>query len=718
MTRRSCRMVWLFCEAAGLALILSLAGLKEGRAELWEGEEESGPVQEVPYAVYFIGSDSPEQMILNPQRGSAAEGTCLEVSFPEKIVGADGFLWRAEEKSPQKIELYQSGVHKYYISYRQGKRIDRPEDEDEAARKKLEMWMEKAWEADCVLTGQKPGGERESNLISGNDSQNNARIRNLVSMIKDTEWHYFYLIGRNYTPRTEVLGAYSDLLYSSMGEAEFAVGQDRYLVIRVGVMRRPAPERCTHEWEQTAGALNSCLSQGYETWLCQNCNWEETVFLPALGHLDENGDSLCDRCLRRGFGQETGSCIETVLDTEGGALPLSFTCLDPDYNGTGAMLYLADAVLGPEITGECFETAEYNSSRVRRYLNGGFAGGSSLGPALLPIQRTDGDQLADFAVLLSREEYERYDLLGRIPPTESYYLRTAGVRPEEQTGFAGKMDAVDEGGRLVLADLSGEAKGGEDAEEEVEGGAERRFGIRPAVLLERPSVGEEAEPFVWREGDVQMRSLGGRIYRFRCIDEDYSDGLDGHRTAALFLCDRVIRSDVDSDSLSRRTLCFGSSNNYKTSKIRKWLNENSGDSRFQLEPVSIGVGAAYTGSTEQGEQEQFDGRRLVRYDIGFQLIQDRMFCLSLEEAVKYRRELWRFGTSESDAIRPEAQVSPYSQGYYLRTPFYGADENGLFQYGSHIYVVDLVNGNIHTAETDSETYGLRPAFVLPQEGQR
>ena len=214
-----------------------------------------------------------------------------------------------------------------------------------------------------------------------------------------------------------------------------------------------------------------------------------------------------------------------------------------------------------------------------------------------------------------------------------------------------------------------------------------------------------------------MRRIGKEVYRFRCIDEDYSDGQDGHRKSALFLCDRVIRSDIDSDSSARRTFCFGSDSNYKTSRVRAWLQKNGEDSRFQLEPVSVGVGTAFTGSTGQGEQEQFDESRLESHEIGFQLIQDRLFCLSLEEAVKYREELWRFGAAKEEAARPENQVSPYSQGYYLRTPFYEV-ENGTFLYGNDIYVVDLVNGNIHTVETDSETYGLRPAFALPQQTLR
>ena len=93
-------------------------------------------------------------------------------------------------------------------------------------------------------------------------------------------------------------------------------------------------------------------------------------------------------------------------------------------------------------------------------------------------------------------------------------------------------------------------------------------------------------------------------------------------------------------------------------------------------------------------------------------MQDRMFCLSLEEALRYREELWSFGEKGTDGCK--GQISPYSRGYYLRTPFYSEDTSGNFLYTDRIYAVDLEKGNIHPADTDSEMYGIRPAFTLPQ----
>ena len=83
---------------------------------------------------------------------------------------------------------------------------------------------------------------------------------------------------------------------------------------------------------------------------------------------------------------------------------------------------------------------------------------------------------------------------------------------------------------------------------------------------------------------------------------------------------------------------------------------------------------------------------------------DRMFLLSVEEALKYRKELW-------DTVSEE---SPYSRGYWLRTPVYQEGENGGFIYGTEAYAVDLRDGTIGPAEVSDGSFGLRPAYCLPQ----
>ena len=640
---------------------------------------------EVKYTVFFVDAEDYDTKIFNVQQGTVPEGTALNVTFPEQIIGTDGHIWKSAAASPQVFTVYQAGTHKYYIEYEQGEKVVEPDGPDTAAKEKLEGWLQKSWKADCDITGQSVEGNRDPDLMVDSDSRNNSRMINLISMIRDGEWHYFYMIGRNYVPQTLVIGTNFDAEYSAVTEEIFSAGSEKYTVLRIGVRRNWRPESCAHEWELVQTAAAGCLENGWETCRCRKCKTQETVSLPAAGHRDTDGDSLCDLCGKRAFEQTVGDTIQTVIKTKNGEIPFTFRCLDMDYNGTGMMMYLAEESLGKEITGVCFEENDYNDSPLRKYFNMAFANNSSIGAALLPITREDSDGRDDYASLLSKEEYERYKAL--IEGEGGWFLRTV-----TKDGIY----AVDSGGMLTQAEAAGNTS----------------FGARPFILLKKPETGEKAEPVWWKKGDIQMREIGKKLYRFRCIDEDYSDNQDDHRKSALFLCDSVIRADVDSDGRNLKKLSFGTDNNYKTSNIRKWLDQNSLNSSFNLEPVSIGVNTAYTGGTAAGTREQMEDSRLVRHPIGYQFMQGRLFCLSMEEALKYREELWQFGTFRGG---PEGQISPYSQGYYLRTPFYMEGNAGDFCYSDDIYTVDLVQGNIHTVKTSSETYGIRPAFVLPQD---
>lgn len=213
---------------------------------------------------------------------------------------------------------------------------------------------------------------------------------------------------------------------------------------------------------------------------------------------------------------------------------------------------------------------------------------------------------------------------------------------------------------------------------------------------------------IYREGDIQIRNIGGRQYRFRCIDEDYSDDRENLGYGALFLCETVIRSDIVSDQQSVRKWKFGMDNNYKTSDIRTWLQKNTDASMREVSFVYTGVNTAYQGRTRAGAYEQFTFDDLEGYEKPFQMMEDQMFIFSLEEAVKYRDVLWKFdGSSQNN---PQSQYSPYSKGYYLRTPQFEGEDN--FQYGKGIYVVDLANGSLHPVEVSDTSIGIRPAYVI------
>ena len=215
--------------------------------------------------------------------------------------------------------------------------------------------------------------------------------------------------------------------------------------------------------------------------------------------------------------------------------------------------------------------------------------------------------------------------------------------------------------------------------------------------------GNDPEPVHYNIGDVQARRIKGKIYLFRCIDEDYGK-------KALFLCDSTIRSDIDSSAATVKKLTFGSNNNYKYSYIRTWLNDNA-DDLFGAEATLIGTNVAYQGATGDGSYEQFNENELIALEKPFQLLEDEIFILSVEEAIQYREYLWRFGGSEEN--NQETQYSAYSRGYYLRTPQYKG-ENG-FEYGPGIYVVDF-SGSIHPVSVSiTDNIGIRPVIAIRQQ---
>lgn len=91
---------------------------------------------------------------------------------------------------------------------------------------------------------------------------------------------------------------------------------------------------------------------------------------------------------------------------------------------------------------------------------------------------------------------------------------------------------------------------------------------------------ENTEGRAWIPGDVCERELGGRTYRFVCIDDDYRDSYS-YQKYALFLCDTVIRSDIDSTDSRREILTFGRTNNYRNSDVRAWLLQRVKNIEYQ-----------------------------------------------------------------------------------------------------------------------------------------
>ncbi len=242
----------------------------------------------------------------------------------------------------------------------------------------------------------------------------------------------------------------------------------------------------------------------------------------------------------------------------------------------------------------------------------------------------------------------------------------------------------------------------------------------------------------WNPGDVVTRKLGGKTYRFCCVDQNYREESTSGQSLALFLCESVIPADTGSRYIYEQKedgrydyvfypgplTEFGESSEYKDSAVRKWLKQQE-EKAEGIPAVNTGVDRGCRGQTAVGAYSRLDPADLRFYDMGKQILTDRYFILSVEEALHYRDFLWRIdGCDEEESGR---RAEPCAKGYWLRTPAgnrFGGDTDC-------VYVVDLIDGNLHpqpvrasgwdgAEKTGGETdmtcpAGVRPAFVLPQE---
>jgi len=267
--------------------------------------------------------------------------------------------------------------------------------------------------------------------------------------------------------------------------------------------------------------------------------------------------------------------------------------------------------------------------------------------------------------------------------------------------------------------------------------------------MDTSQTGQQSKMY-WRLGDTLTREIDGEMYTFHCIDQNYQNRSGAGQTAALFLCDSVIPADTGAYYAYEKQedgsydyvyhpgpICdFGDTESYKFSRVRQWLDEVSKGS--DLVWVDIGVTNSYTGQTEEAAFEQLTAADLRPKSLGYQKLTGQLFVLSVEEALKYRQYLWRFGAGLNEAENPETQIGSFSKGYWLRSPYGGTslEAEGI----PAVYMVDLVRGVIrpqqvtvreNSGESDiaegqryesredmawGMSIGVRPAFALPQQG--
>ena len=567
----------------------------------------------------------------------------------------------------------------------------------------LQEYFQMARKYESMITGEASDAILDSRFVITDQKENDIRVISLAEQIPDGEERTFYVIGKNFTPNGKAVAEWfgPGAVYSNYLEAEEREGENTWYIARMSVWKQGSFGGLKH-WEKVRQTKASCLGKGTALYRCQETKEEREIITAPLGHQDRNQDSLCDRCRERAFEQKEGSQIHAVL----GGQPITFTCIDGDYQNSslpeGGMLYLADQPIDTTFFGG-YGSCVYGDSQIRRYFRDGFQNGCSLGEALTGMN-VPGCSGIDYAMSLSKEEYERY----------REQIQGGGFFLRDHTDSL--VWAADTQGNLLKADPS-----------------DRNYGIRPAIVLKKPQAGE-AERIHWEIGDLQQAEIDGQKLLFRCVDQNYSDSMENHEQLALFLCETVIPADYGSDYVlkeqedgsHRYEFCpgplvnFGTGSDYKYSRPKEWLDQ-AGKSLYLAKQIQIGTDTAFTGETPEGEYSSFDGTSLNSHYMGAQSLYGTLFLLSVDEAVKYREFLWSFEGEKEE--NPETQLSSFSKGYWLRSPMGIGDGTDT----GYVYGVDLERGMIRpericpegkTGDEELDVtspFGIRPAFVMPQD---
>lgn len=656
----------------------------------------------VEWQVRFVDEESHQIHVGLQRQGKIKDGENLTINYRKKIVDGQGRIWEAVEEPPLTITVYGPGKQIYYVEYIQTGVTEEGKDPFGEEKELLKQWIKTAKQRETELTGEALEDIPDGRVIATDQAGMNERLLTAAALIDDTEEHIIYVIGKNINPAGTVLKDFyrEEVEYSNLQEAVITIGEDTYTVARISVTRSYNEDNCLHEWIVAEVTDATCLSRGRQRYSCSKCGMEEEVMVAALGHIDSDGDSICDRCNIRSFDQQIGDEIKADIAIEGGARKeLTWICVDDDYQD--GMLYVSKEALPVNIFGG-YGDLEYLKSNPAHYFSSGWQNAFSIAGDPLLLIAAGGSE--GYAAILDKEEAERY--LAEMGG--SYLTRTVS-----EDGAA--LVAIKEDGTVetVSPDLGG-------------------YGIRPAVLLKKQDAGT-AEKVHWNIGDVQARDIDGKTYLFRCIDQNYADKTETHRQAALFLCDSVIPANTGSRYIYEKLpdgtygyvfqpgpiVNFGTANDYKYSRIRKWLQKSEGNF-YNTEPINIGVSYAYTGSTEEGKYSQLKESSLSASYIGSQKMTGKLFILSVDEALKYKDWLWRFDGSESE--NPESQYGAFSRGYWLRNAMGTSRDYDT----GYVYAVDLVQGNIHPvaiqpdATDDDEinvtgSTGVRPVFTMPQD---
>lgn len=374
-----------------------------------------------------------------------------------------------------------------------------------------------------------------------------------------------------------------------------------------------------------------------------------------------------------GMDYQAGEQIQVETRLEDGYSNMNFTCLDTDYKG--GYLFVSDDVIPYSLSARYgLSDNNYTYSDARNWLNHYFADTLSVAEEILPVKLDETeDSISDRVFCLSIDEVKKTSYK---PVTCRSWQPQRGMRyywtRSKRENTTNQAYMVQYNGHIASSRVSlSEA------------------GLRPAFVLGKPEK-EVSQGKIWYEGDTQERTLHGTAYTFRCVDPNYYDA-GGNRAGALFLCDSIIGGD--------ESIFDDTHNNWGASELRSWLNDGIEDSEGIADVVTT-VGYTYAGKSSDYSVAE---RKFTKRRQASAALEDKMFCLSLEEALRYANRLWKLDGSDRDNFN---LAGSHTTGYWLRTP--AAREGNL------CYAVTY-DGRVAPEQVDNDRIGIRPAFVAIQE---
>ena len=311
--------------------------------------------QKVSWAVHFVNQEDHSKKLWPSQSGTITDEGILMINFPETIYEEDGTIWESVEIPPIERQIFGPGKHIEYVEFVATGNIPEIPDPEEDDKKLLENYLQTAKRYEAEITGEDPEKVPDSRFIITNQKSNDYRVRSITTQINDTKEHTFYVLGKNFIPNGKTIAEWfgENTVYSNFLEQVIKIGSDTYYVARMGIQHRFSSGDGEHEWRVESKHDATCLGKGKISYIDELTGEKQDVIIPPLGHVDENKDSICDRCQKKtdeGTPDRIHWNVGDIQARELDGVTYMFRCIDQNYsdgseNHRQTALFLADSII-------------------------------------------------------------------------------------------------------------------------------------------------------------------------------------------------------------------------------------------------------------------------------------------------------------------------------------------------------------------------------------